>query len=712
VTDTATASEPRRGLERSGSDGRIIALDGVRGVAILGIMAFHSGIPGLGVGGFFSQDAFFVLSGLVITLILLREWDRTSAIRLGAFYAARVRRLIPALLVMLIAVALFVKWVAPAGEYPGFRNDVLSVLGYFSNWHFISTGANYFARTGAPSLLTHTWSLAVEEQFYLVWPLLVIAILWPFRRNRARGLGVLLCVSLAGVLASSGWMALLARTGATQTRLYYGTDTHGQSILVGSALAVVLTMIKEHRGTDSLVPVAESRRGRWIISFVGVLAASGLAWQWTHVGNSDVFTYQGGFLLCALLTALVLASVSCAPAGPLAVALSVRWLRYLGTISYGMYLWYFPVFQYVDGSRTGQTGLKLFAIRVSIDIAIATCSFFLIEHPIRQSIFLRSPNRARRWRSVGVLGMALGLTAGVMLITTNGTSVPTGIPLTAAGASSPSPMPSRAASSLTAARGTAVNGAPTRLLLIGDSAALTLGFDLPARGPGWNAAIDSAGVEGCGVAIGALVRSYGIVGTPGSECASDTPRSGQWPAQLRGLVASDQPQIVALLAGRWETADRVYQGQWTNILNPVFKNYLRQQLRLAVAIGTSSGAHMDLLTAPCYSSGEQPDGTPWPEDSTARLEAYNDLLYQVAAEHPLTASVVNLDGIVCPGGVFHSTIDGVTIRAPDGVHFPYFQLGRGTSASPDTPAQSNAFGAWIGPRLMPELLAGVPTAPR
>ena len=114
--------------------------------------------------------------------------------------------------------------------------------------------------------------------------------------------------------------------------------------------------------------MARSAATRQILSIVGVVAALGLAWQWTHVGNSDPFAYQGGYLLGALLTALVVASVSCAPSGPLAVVVSMRWLRYVGTISYGMYLWYFPVFQYVDGTRTGQTGLTLFAIRVGVDV--------------------------------------------------------------------------------------------------------------------------------------------------------------------------------------------------------------------------------------------------------------------------------------------------------------------------------------------------------
>jgi hypothetical protein len=451
--------------------------------------------------------------------------------------------------------------------------------------------------------------------------------------------------------------------------------------------------------------VAQSAKARQILSIVGVVAALGLAWQWTHVGNSDPFAYQGGYLLGALLTALVLASVSCAPSGPLAVVLSMRWLRYVGTISYGMYLWYFPVFQYVDGSRTGQTGLTLFAIRVGVDMALATCSFFLIERPVRLGTFFRlqRPDRVLQWRSLGVLFMAVTGTIVVVAVTTTGTSAPIRDPVALAAASSPArtfTLPGHGETTASAA--TPV----TRVLIVGDSTALTLGFGLPATGNGWHTAIDNVGVEACGVAIGSVVRNDGFVGPYGAPCESTTPASEQWPAKLRGFIASDKPDVVALLAGRWEVVDTLHDNRWTNILDPAFRAYIEQQLRLAVQIGTSSGAHMVLLTAPCYSTGEQPNGAPWPEDSAARLTAYNDLLYQMAAEYPSKVSVVNLNAIVCPGGTFRSTLDGVTIRAPDGIHFPFFTLFDPQASGPDTAAQVESFGKWIGPRLMPLLVAG------
>ena len=255
------------------------------------------------------------------------------------------------------------------------------MLGYFSNWHFIAGGTNYFAMSAAPSLLTHTWSLAIEEQFYLVWPLILMAILSLCRRHRDLGLRMVFGVSMGGAVLSTLWMARLYHSGASSTRLYYGTDTHAQSILVGCALAAVLTMIARRRQDDALVPVARSRRARWVLSGAGVAAAAALGWQWTHVDSGGHFADQGGFLVGALLTAIVLVSAASAPKGPLAVVLSWPVLTYLGTISYGMYLWYFPIFQVVDAARTHRTGFSLFAIRVAVDIAIATASYFLIEQP-------------------------------------------------------------------------------------------------------------------------------------------------------------------------------------------------------------------------------------------------------------------------------------------------------------------------------------------
>ena len=233
----------------------------------------------------------------------------------------------------------------PAGRYPGYRGDALAV---YSGTSAICTsspsGPTTSRRARHPRPLTHTWSLAIEEQFYLVWPPIVIAIMWCARRRRGLGLAVVLAVSVLGALASAAWMAHLYRAGANVTRIYYGTDTHVESILVGCALAAILTMIKERRGIGALVPLAESRPTQPALGRRGHSGRARALLAMDPAVLFNVFTFQGGFFVGALLTAVILASVACAPNGGLARGSAVRPLTYLGTISYGMYLWYFPIF--------------------------------------------------------------------------------------------------------------------------------------------------------------------------------------------------------------------------------------------------------------------------------------------------------------------------------------------------------------------------------
>ncbi len=202
------------------------ALDGIRGVAMIGILGVHGGVY-LTAGGFFFLDSFFALSGFLITSLLIVEWRKRGTIKLGAFWARRARRLLPALFFMLLGVAVLYGIFVPAGTYPTLRGDALSALFYFANWHYIASGSNYFHMTGLTSPLIHTWSLAVEEQFYLVWPLVFLAVL-----KLTRSLRVLLVVAVVGAIASATEMALLYNP-TNINRLYFGTDTHAQSVLGG-----------------------------------------------------------------------------------------------------------------------------------------------------------------------------------------------------------------------------------------------------------------------------------------------------------------------------------------------------------------------------------------------------------------------------------------------------------------------------------------------
>jgi peptidoglycan/LPS O-acetylase OafA/YrhL len=625
----------------------IPALDGVRGVAIIVIMGYHGGVF-LTNGGFYSLDTFFALSGFLITSLLIAEWRRSSTVRLRAFWARRARRLVPGLLVLLLGVALYNAYLVPSGMYPHLRSDGLSTLFYFANWHFIAIGSNYFNQTGFTSPLLHTWSLAVEEQFYLVWPLafLVILKLW-------RSLRVLLVVCVVGALASTGEMAVLY-SPANVNRVYYGTDTRAQSLLVGAALATALALWADRRtgvgGPRSEVRDGRSpttRAGRTVLLVVGVLGVLGSAALWTLVSFNDAFAFRGGFLLASLATTAVLLSVSCFQESLLARCLSFAPLRYVGRISYGMYLWHFPLFLYVDDARTGLSGFSLFGVRAAATVAIATVSFYVVERPVRQGGLLRG------WRSWVATPAALTLTIVAFVAAT---SVPVAAAATNAVRFKPPKM-----------RTTGIYTGPrVKLLLVGDSTAETMAIGLSAYSKDYDVKMRDGGILGCGVAMGSEAQLKGIDIPMDPRCTGST-TTEQWPQIWQGLVRSFRPNVVMILVGRWEVANRTYKGRWTDILQPSYAAYVKSQLRYAVKVAGSGGADVVLLTAPCYDTGEQPDGQGWPEDSPARLTVYNRLVREVGATSPHT-SVINFSAMACPAGHYQKYIEGVPARY-DGVHF-------------------------------------------
>ena len=240
------------------------------------------------------------------------------------------------------------------------------------------------------------------------------------------------------------------------------------------------------------------------------------------------------------------------------------------------------------------------------------------------------------------------------------------------------------------------SGLPVRVLLVGDSTALTLGEGLgnAAVESEYNYVLYDAGIVGCGVADGPEVEVMGERDSVGPACNGSMPTPGTplaqqpWPVQWQHDLAVDHPNVVALLAGRWEVLNREYAGKWTNILHPAFAAYVKRQLELASSLVNAAGARLVFLTAPCTDEGVQPDGAPWPEENPARLSAYNTLLDEVAAEHPQLDSVANLGTAACPRGRYSTTKDGVTIRTvDDGVHF------------------SPAGGVVLAPYVMPQIVA-------
>ena len=635
------------------------ALDGVRGVAVLAIIGYHGGVF-LTRGGFYSLDAFFALSGFLITSLLVAEWQQSGSIRLGRFWARRARRLLPALFLLLLVVLAYATWIAPPGMYRELRGDSLSTLFYVANWHFIVTGSNYFVQTGAMSPLLHTWSLAVEEQFYLVWPLVVLLIL----RSRL-GLRFLFAVCVSGAIGSALLMGVLA-SPSTQNRVYYGTDTRAQSLLIGAALSVGLTIAANRRVSVDRVGtgVITSSPGAWratsarrraayeVVGIVGVVATGVL---WTTVAFNDAFAFRGGFFFAACATACVLANIVVSPRSIVPRCLALPVLRYFGRISYGLYLWHFPIFLWLTHARTGLDGLALFGLKVACTVAIASVSFYAVEQPIRQRRFLRS------WRAWVATPIALLAVTGATIAATT---------------SAVSAAPQLLHSPPNHATGI-YSGPSVKLLLVGDSIAATMGIGLSAYEGRYDIRLFNEGIIGCGVTEGSEYQLQGVDTPMASQC-NGSRQSEQWPQIWAHQIKTLHPNVVMILAGRWEVTNRTYLGRWTNILQPSYAEYVQRQLRYAVQVAGSGGAKVMLLTAPCYSTGEQPDGQPWPEDSPKRLARYNAIVREVAAASTNT-TLVNFNTMACPSGQYQTYVDGVDARY-DGVHFT---IGGGVAFEPE-----------------------------
>src|SRR5580698_1043521 len=324
------------------------ALDGVRAFAVVAVMMYHGGLS-ITTGGFMGVDTFFVLSGFLITSLLVGEWGETLTIKLSAFWARRARRLLPALLLMLLFVALLAGVIEPSGAYPTLRLDALSTLFYVSNWHFILIGSNYFTQSATvQSPLIHTWSLAVEEQFYLIWPLVVLGVL-----RLTRNLRVLLAICCAAAVGSALEMLALFNPGGSTNRVYLGTDTRSQCLFIGAALAVALVLVRQRAQSSERLGHGElwrpaSNRGRLICALLGLAGAAISLVLWTTTSTTSSVPYEGGFFLIGLGTAGVIMAIVGAPRSLIPRFLSLAPIRYVGRISYGLYIWHWPIFVWLD----------------------------------------------------------------------------------------------------------------------------------------------------------------------------------------------------------------------------------------------------------------------------------------------------------------------------------------------------------------------------
>ena len=659
----------------------VAAFDGLRGAAVAAVLLNHANHL---EGGYLGVDLFFVLSGYLITALLLTGWRSEDRVELKRFWGRRARRLAPALIITLVGVGLYATFVSNETELLGVRWDGLATLFEVANWRTIAIHTDYFAQTLRPSPLRHTWSLSIEEQCYLVWPLVVAAVL-RWRRSPV----AVFVVSSVGAVASAGWMVFLWHRGglADTSRLYYGTDTRAAAVLIGAAVASGRVALGSKRWA----------RTRDVRHVLGALAAVGLAVAWLRLDGDGPWPYRGVLPLVSLGGALVIASVAdrrhpgpvgwVASFAPLAVVgraarqvvarLDVREHRSrpgtpppmpdvrraadrvgraldverddrlgavarfsplgsLGRISYGVYLYHWPIFLVLDEARTGLSGWTLVLVQVVVSIAAAAVSYRFIEEPIRRGRALRG-RQAR-----AALPAAAAFAAIVLFATTLGAVAP----------------PSAADVANTVDR-SSVPGAPT-VLLAGDSVPLVLGFELAKQKDELGVSVANRSQPGCHLlaGLGPVRGIEGNVRTDVADCAADH--------RYRDAVRGAHADLSVVMFGDFPNESVRIDGRWQMPCEASYLAAYKRKVNDLIDDLQVTGKPVVLLTAPGTSLSwvleRVKPGMP------ERVACLNRLLVDIADSRP-QVSVVDLAGFVCPPDQpCLQEADGVNLRT-DGLHF-------------------------------------------
>ncbi len=650
---------PRADLPRMGQQP---GLDGLRALSVIAVILYHAGFSWM-KGGFFGVEVFFVVSGFLITTLLLEERERTRGTDLGSFWLRRARRLLPALFAMLAAVAVWGVVAGSAEQVSQLRRDLPWSILYVANWGQILGDVPYFA-AGDPPLLRHLWSLAVEEQWYLIWPLVFVA----FARTRLAAARIALALAATSfvVMAFTAWLALsqvpvlggppALFDGTDRVNfMYLSTITRSSGLLLGAAAAYVWRPWRSPAATS--IPAVRLDVAAGVS--VGLLGC---------IASVAVLTEQYVYLwLLPIVTVLSVVAIMCVvhPAATGArLVFGHPWLVAIGQRSYGLYLWHWPIFV-ILGATEGSWAS--FVVAMAIAAAISEVSFRFLEQPIRRHGLagLRERYRLDPRPVLAGIGVAAALVVGVAAFYARSEPFDA-----AAGGEATFEQP--AAEVLPAPESTIAAVAPTAppvpaqlpvtLAVVGDSQAHSLAINAPDGIEG-TFDVENGAVSGCSVFDTGRVRS-----TLESFDNSFAICEG-WQQQWAEASAGADVTLVAI--GAWDVFDVEADGQWYVFASPEWDALFLRNLQSGVDAVVATGSEVALLEVPCMRPVEAEGAgvPPLPERADdSRVAHLNDLLRQVAASNPGTVTFVEGADAWCADEAIATDLnyrwDGVHVYKP------------------------------------------------
>ena len=628
--------------------GHIAELDGLRGLAVIGVLAFHADHLR---GGFLGVDLFFVLSGWLITRLLLIETSTTGGVDLMAFWGRRMRRLLPAVLALLVVVSGYAwLWGDTAS-----RVDTSDVgpwaQWYVANWHAIGDAGDYWALFNEPSMFDHLWSLAIEEQFYVVWPV-VIALLWR-RSPRPERTGWILMTS-GVVLATLLAVVLAGSSGAT--RVYMGTDTRAASILCGAVAAMPIT-------ARTMSRLMRTRSGSWVLW----LATGAIALMWWRVdGATASWLFRGGLTAHAVLSAIVISGLvarrEADMPGLLSRVVTGRGLQRCGRLSYSLYLWHWPVY-IVVADRTGLDGWWLTLVRVAATVVVSVIGYQMVEQYVRRRAQWAHGRRGTVSTAVAMTAVSIwwvaipSPTRTIATLDTQRVLIPAPTTTVADPAPSPDPVassdPPASAPTPPATTKVATSAAPLpdSLLVVGDSIWLELAV--------WNAQ-------------NTYVSSWDVSVDARLGCGTLSDGSREWcdgrAASWADSVATTQPDIVLMGISHWDAYDIEIAGTAFEYGTAEYWGALQSSWEENLRILQEYGAHVVVSGVPCFSYTGTDDFDLSTRVAPGRTGELNSFGQKFAIDAGPSVSWLDMRELTCPEGLYEPTVQGAELHR-DGVHY-------------------------------------------